>query len=95
MKTTKQKGFTIVELMIVVLIGAIVILAAGTILVAGHKSFNEAWRKANLQREASLVMLRMGQCIKTANSAELQADGKALKIYHEGDWTRFSLTAYD
>jgi prepilin-type N-terminal cleavage/methylation domain-containing protein len=92
MKKTRQKGFTIVELMIVVFIGAFVIAAAGTVLVTGHKSFNEALRKANLQRQASVVMNRIGQCIKTADSAEVDADGKILKLYNQTKWTKFSFS---
>ena len=91
MKTKSQKGFTLIELIIAAAAGAILVLAAGTVLFIGHTSWDKAWKKVNLQREASYAMLRMSGPIKAGSSAELENDGKAIKIYREGGWIRFFL----
>jgi len=91
MKTKRQRGFTLIEVTIGSVAGVIVILAAGTALVFGHMFLNKAWEKANLQRDASYAMLRISGPIKAGRSAELESDGKAIKIYREADWIRFFL----
>jgi len=91
MKTKVQKGFTLVGLMIGIVAGIIVLLAAGTILVTGQTFWNEAWEKASLQRDASYAMLRISHSIKAGRSARIEGDGKAIKIYREADWIRFFL----
>ena len=92
MKTKTQKGFTLVEVMVGIIAGAIVLLAAGTALVAGQTFWSKAWAKANLQRDASYAMLRMSHSIRAGNSAQVEASGKGLKIFNEGDWVRFFLS---
>ena len=90
MKTKTQKGFTLVEVMVGTVAGAIVLLAAGTALVAGQTFWNKAWAKANLQRDASYAVLRISRSIRAGNSATVEDDGTALRIYTEGGWIRFS-----
>ena len=89
MKTKTQKGFTLVEVMIGIAAGAIVLLAAGTALVAGQTFWSNAWTKANLQRDASYAMLRISRLAKEGISAQLDNDGKLLRIYREAGWITF------
>jgi len=91
MKTKIQKGFTLVEVLIAIITGLIVLLAAGMVTVTGHRTWNEAWKKVNLQRDASYAMLRISSTIKAGKSAEVVNDGQALKIYRDADWIRFFL----
>jgi len=91
MKRKVQKGFTIIELMIGIITGTIVILAAGMILFYGQKSWNNIWKRANLQRDASYAMQRMSLPIKAGMNAELEGGGSAIKIYRATDWIRFFL----
>jgi len=91
MKTKIQKGFTLVEVLIAIITGLIVLLAAGMVTVTGHRTWNEAWKKVNLQRDASYAMLRISSTIKAGKSAKVEGDGKALTIYRDADWVRFSL----
>ncbi len=79
-KTKSRKGFTLIELMVAIVAGAIVVLATGIIIVLGQTSWNETWKKVNLQRDASYAMLRMSQSIKAAKSAEKSPDGRVLYI---------------
>ena len=91
MKRKVQKGFTLIELTIAMLIGAIVILAAGMILFYGQKSWNNTWKRANLQRDASYAMLSISRPIKAGTSAQVEGNGEGLRIYNdkEGVWRRF------
>jgi Tfp pilus assembly protein PilW len=89
MKRKVQKGFTLIELTIAMFTGTIVILAAGVILFFGQKSWNNAWKRANLQRDASYAMLRMCRSIKAGASAQMEGSGEGLRIYTGGNWTRF------
>jgi len=91
MKRKVQKGFTLIELTIAMLIGAIVILAAGMILFYGQKSWNNTWKRANLQRDASYAMLSISRPIKAGTSAQVEGNGEGLRIYNdkEGLWRRF------
>jgi Tfp pilus assembly protein PilW len=89
-KRQKQKGFTLVELTITTLTGAIVIVAAGMILFFGQKTWNSTWDRTNLQRDASYAMLRMTKDIKAGVSAQVEDDGKGLNVLNGADWVRFS-----
>lgn len=79
-KTKFRKGFTIVELMVAIMVGSIVVIAAGMVMVMGQTAWNQTWRKVNLQRDASLAMLTMSKSIKSAASATVDPNGKILRI---------------
>ena len=91
MKRKVQKGFTLIELTIAMLTGAIVIVAAGMILFFGQKTWNSTWDRVNLQRDASYAMLRMSRSVKAGSSAQIEGSGEGLRIYNdkEGSWRRF------
>jgi len=89
MKTKTQKGFTLVEVMIGIAAGVILLLAAGTALVGGQRFWSNAWAKANLQRDASYAMLRISRSAKEGISAQLDNEGKLLRIYREAGWITF------
>jgi prepilin-type N-terminal cleavage/methylation domain-containing protein len=91
MKRKGQKGFTLIELTIAMFTGAIVIVATGSILFYGQRSWNNTWERANLQRDASYAMQRVSRAIKAGTSAKVEAEGKGLRIYNdvEGVWRRF------
>jgi prepilin-type N-terminal cleavage/methylation domain-containing protein len=91
MKANNQKGFTLIEVLIVVVMSLIVILAVGAVLVAGNKFWNKAWKMAELQRDAYYAMLRLSHPIKEGTNAEVQNDTD-VKIYgRDGGWIRFFL----
>ncbi len=91
MKRKGQKGFTLIELIIAMFTSTIVIVAAGSILFYGQKSWNNTCKRVNLQRDASYAMQRMSRSVKAGTSAQVEADGKGLRIYNdnEGSWRRF------
>jgi Tfp pilus assembly protein FimT len=88
-KPKSQKGLTLVELVIAIAAGVILILAVGIILFIGQTFWNQAWKKVNLQRDASYAMLRMSRSIKAGTAAEVLDDGKTVIIYRNGDDIRF------
>ena len=88
-KPKSQKGLTLTELVIAIAAGVVLILAAGVILFIGQIFWNQAWKKANLQRDASYAMLRMSHSIKAGTAAEVADDGKTVTIYRSGDYIRF------
>jgi prepilin-type N-terminal cleavage/methylation domain-containing protein len=79
-KTKSRKGFTLIELIVAIVASAIVVLAAGIVIVIGQTSWNQTWKKVNLQRDASYAMLRMSQSIKAATSAAADVNGPVLNI---------------
>jgi type II secretory pathway pseudopilin PulG len=89
MKRKRQKGFTLIELIITTFTGSIVIVAAGMILFFGQRTWNSTWDRTNLQRDASYAMSRMTHDIKAGVSAQVESNGDGLKIFNGGDWVRF------
>ncbi|MBC8470596.1 MAG: prepilin-type N-terminal cleavage/methylation domain-containing protein [Planctomycetes bacterium] len=93
MKRKRQKGFTLIELVIAIFTGTIVIVAAGMILFFGQRTWNSTWDRTNLQRDASYAMSRMTRDIKAGVSAQVESNGDGLKIFNGGDWVRFFTTS--
>ena len=91
MKTKRQKGFTLVELICAIMATLILVIAGGTVLATSHSSWNSSWEKVTLQRDASQAMLKINHHIKAGTTAELEDDGKAIKIYKDSGWIRFFL----
>ncbi len=89
MKRKRQKGFTLIELIIAIFAGIIVLVAAGMILFFGQRTWNSTWDRVELQRDASYAMLRMTRDIKAGVSAQVESNGEGLKIFNGGDWVRF------
>ena len=92
MKRKGQKGFTLIELTFAMFTGVIVIVAAGSILFYGQKSWNNTWKRVNLQRDASYAMQRMGRAVKAGISAQVEGSGKGLKIFNKGGSVRYFLS---
>jgi hypothetical protein len=90
MKRKRQKGFTLIELIITTFTGSIVIVAAGMIIFFGQRTWNSTWDRTNLQRDTSYAMSRMTRDIKAGVSAQVESNGDGLKIFDGGgDWIRY------
>ncbi|MBN2594457.1 MAG: prepilin-type N-terminal cleavage/methylation domain-containing protein [Sedimentisphaerales bacterium] len=91
MKARRSKGFTLVEILIAVLASAIVILAAATCLVIGHRILGKAWRMTILQRDAALVMDMLVRPVKECTSTEIHEGGRTIIVSDRfGSWQSFS-----
>jgi len=77
------------ELVFATAAGTIVIVAAGIIMFVGHTSWNRAWRKVNLQRDAAYAMFIISRSIREGTSAKLENDGRELWLYTDEGWMRF------
>ncbi len=89
MKKKNKKAFTLVELLMAMLAGAIVILATGTAIKSGHTYWDDAWTKANLQRDATYMMEVLTGPIRMCNWAETENNGTSIKLHSDGTWTRY------
>ena len=89
MTPTNRTGFTLIELVAAVAVGLIVMMGTTLLLALAQKSWNREWDQANLQRDVSLAMLKVKQSIRNGTTAQLDADGHGVKIYHTAGWIRF------
>ena len=62
----RRAGFTLIELMMAMLAGAIMALVVGSILVFGYQGWADNNRKVELQRDASLAMEAVGRQLRQA-----------------------------
>jgi prepilin-type N-terminal cleavage/methylation domain-containing protein len=93
----KRTGFTLVEMLTTIALGCIVILATALIMVFGQQSYNRNWQQATLQRDIANSMLRIKQALRVATAAQLDADGKGIKIFRPSGWIifRYESSQYD
>ena len=88
-KLKTRAGLTLIEIMVAMISASLVILATGSILIFGQRSLDREWQHVNLQRDLSNAMLEIKHTIRGANKAEIEADGKEVKIYNTAGWTRY------
>lgn len=81
-----NRGLTLVEVLITVVILSIVVAVAASFMVTGSKSFVKGNAEANLQKEAELTANQIGDMIIDVNGGVDKTDdvGKTeLVMYHE------------
>ena len=86
---------TLVELLIVALLSLIVLLSVGSGLVAGNRYWNEAWKKVNLQRDASYALNIITHPLKEATKATVAEDDDSVLTIdnYSGGQVTFSLAS--
>lgn len=86
---------TLVELLIVALLSLIVLLSVGSGLVAGNRYWNEAWKKVNLQRDASYALNIITHPLKEATKATVAEDDDSVLTIdnYSGGRVTFSLAS--
>jgi prepilin-type N-terminal cleavage/methylation domain-containing protein len=89
----RRFGFTMVEMLVTMAAASVAILATAIILVLGQELYKRSWQQACLQRDAAETMLRIKQSIRSANSAQLDADGLGIKIFRPTGWIKFRYKA--
>jgi prepilin-type N-terminal cleavage/methylation domain-containing protein len=62
-----QRGVTLVELLIAILVSVIVVVALGSFYVKTQNAFNQANTQAALQRQGTLVQQEMARVVLAAN----------------------------
>lgn len=71
-----DKGFTLMEMLLCVLLSCIVISAIGNFMVAAIKQYNSVDREINLQIEAQTVVNQLGKMIKEADNVVFKKEGR-------------------
>lgn len=78
---TDNKGFTLVELIVSIVILSIVLLAAFGFMVSGAKSYASVDTRINRQLKSQLTLGQVGDCLMNCNTGiNVSADGKAVYI---------------
>jgi hypothetical protein len=85
----RAAGLTLIEMVVAFSAALIVFFATGIMMVFGQRSLNHGWEQANLQRNASYAMLRIKQSIRAGTLAQLDEDGRGVKVYRPAGWIRF------
>lgn len=65
---TNQRGFTLVELLVTVLVTGIVLLAAGSLYVATTRAFDESSSQGALQRQGTIALDEIGRQVHIATA---------------------------
>jgi type II secretory pathway pseudopilin PulG len=88
-KKTIKAGFTLIELMVAAASVTIVLFAAAVMVVFGQKSWNQELLRSNLQRDASLAMLKMKRSICSATQVQLDKDALEMKLFQTTKWVKY------
>lgn len=70
---TSNRGFTLVELMVVMLVSAVLALAVGSMLVFGWMGWVRSNESVSSQRDASLAMLMIAKEIRNSSYDDITA----------------------
>lgn len=86
-----QRGFTLIEMIIVIVIGGIVASMTASILTLPIKAYVDSARRATLTDSAESALRRMQRDIQAAlpNSIRITADGQSLELLHVVDGGRY------
>lgn len=101
LRAGNNRGFTIVELMIAILISSILILTAGIMLYYGWKGWHKNSVKMALQGDAIYAMDILDRTIRPVKNADLSISGLELRKsgngflrFNAGNLERFSNGSY-
>jgi len=79
-----QRGFTLIEMVIVIVVGGIVAAMTASILTLPINAYVDSARRATLTDVAESALRRMQRDIRSAlpNSIRISADGQSLELLH-------------
>jgi prepilin-type N-terminal cleavage/methylation domain-containing protein len=77
----RQRGFTLVELMVATVLASIVLLAVVSIFIASMEAWERAGARLALQRNAHLAMERMAADVRAGSTVVIGADETSMSIY--------------
>ena len=81
-KTRSQRAaFTMVEMMVSMLSMSILAMLVGSLLVLGHRSWIDGNQKVELQRDATLAMVAVGNRVRAATKGEPTVSDDERKLF--------------
>ena len=92
-KTSQQRGFSLVELMVSLILGLMVILAVGNIFLAGRKTMNSTEALARTQESSRVSFELMGRDLREAGANTCSSAvriGSTLNSHATAWWTNWS-----
>lgn len=87
-----QKGFSLIEMMVVVVILGLVVLGLVTFFTGGVKSWVTGQSQLTAQRNARQAMDRMVREIREGNSFTISTDNKSITISYPTSFGKSSVT---
>ena len=86
-----NKGFTLVELMVAIIILSIVVLSVGMILTSSWRFWNNGWQQVGVQRDASYAFSRIEKVVRAGSSAVVLGGGSGLQVTSNSITNTFQL----
>lgn len=79
-RDAKKQGFTLVEMMVAIIAGAVLALTVGIILVSAYVSWVHNTDSVKMQNDASLAFMVIGREVRESSLSDItiSADGKRL-----------------
>jgi len=89
--STQQRGFTLIEMVMVIVVGGIVAAMTVSILTLPINAYVDSSRRATLTDVAESALRRMQRDIRAAlpNSIRVSSDGQSLELLHLVDGGRY------
>lgn len=86
----KNKGFTLVELLVVVLILSIVVVISSDMIISLFSASAKIQNKIDVEGDFTFLNVKLDKLIKDADSVSLDSTGKVLTIFYPA--TTYTLT---
>lgn len=80
MKTSRQSGFTLVELMVGLIAASILAVTAGLMLAQAYQGWIRAMAVADMERDAAVALHTLDVAVRGASNAVPNASGSTLTV---------------
>ncbi len=89
MSTRRRRGFSLIEMVVVIAIAGIMAAVAGLFVLGPVRSFTAQARRAALVNDAALALLRMSRDIRAALPNSVRVQGSELELLATVDGNRY------
>lgn len=88
-KIRTRPALTLTEMLVAMIMVTIILSAAAVTMVYGHRALDIQWEQVSIQRDAMYAMQKIKQSIRSASLAVIEEDGNIVKVYNNGQWTKY------